>query len=122
MGGCRWGPDRCRGSDALIDEIAVGGWRETDADPEKPVERAVHVPPPVPSERHELVEVALDVALAEAVEGALRPPFEVREDAVDPMQEFVRLPALDDPHLMGVCGRALVAEPAVGDDVHAGAT
>jgi len=46
----------------------------------------MHVSAAVPSE-DELVEVALHVALPEAVEGALGPSLEVREDAVDPVQD-----------------------------------
>jgi len=38
-----------------------------DADPEQCVEGTAHVSPPVPTE-HEFVEVALQVALSEAVE------------------------------------------------------
>lgn len=73
----------------------------------------------VPSE-YELVEIALDVCFPQAVKGALRPPLEVRKDAVDPVQEFVRLSAFDAPRFMGVCRRVLVAEPAVGNDMSAG--
>jgi len=73
----------------------------------------------VPSE-DELVEVALHVALPEAVEGALGPSLEVREDAVDPVQEVVRLPTPDDADLVSVRRRVFVSEPAVGDDVRAG--
>jgi hypothetical protein len=77
------------------------------------------VPPPVPSE-HEFVEISLQMALPEAVECALRPPLEVREDAVDPVQDLVRLPAGDDLRLMRVCRGIFVTEPAVRDDVSAG--
>ena len=68
----------------------------------------------------ELVQVALDMDLAEAVEDSLGPSLEVREDAVRPGQELVRLAALDDANLVRVGGRVLVAQPAVGDDPRAG--
>ena len=88
--------DRFRAaSDALIDEIATGCRPEAEADPEARVMRALRVTSSVPSE-HELVKVALDMGLAQAVKDALRPSLEVREDAVDPRQEIVRLLALDD--------------------------
>lgn len=51
-----------RGSDALIDEIAIGGWAEIDSYPMKPVEGVAHVASGVPAE-HEVVFVALHVAL-----------------------------------------------------------
>ncbi len=56
--------DPWRLSDALLDEFAIGGRSEIDADPEKPVERASHVAPSVPS-KYELIEVSLDMALSE---------------------------------------------------------
>src|SRR6056297_294371 len=61
-------PGRFLGSDALFDEVAIRGRGEIDPDPEEPVEGAVHVATSVPAE-HELVEIALDVALPETVEG-----------------------------------------------------
>jgi hypothetical protein len=65
------------GSDALIDEIAIGCRPEAEADPEQRVESASRVTSSVPSE-HELVKVALGMGLAQAVEDALRPALEVR--------------------------------------------
>lgn len=112
----RWLSRSGCGSDALLDEIAIGRGPEADADPEERVEGRPHVPSSVPSE-YELVQVSLNMTLAEAVECAFPPPFEVREDAVDPVHNLVRLLALNDTHLVGVFGRVLVAEPAVCDDV-----
>jgi hypothetical protein len=54
-------------TNALIDEIAIGGRGGIDPDPEKPVESVAHVASAVPAE-HELVEVFLDVALPEPCE------------------------------------------------------
>jgi hypothetical protein len=54
----------------------------TDPYPKQPVEDAMHVSAAAPLE-HKLVEVALHVPLAEAVEEALGPSLEVQEDAVD---------------------------------------
>ena len=112
--------DRFRAaSDALIDEIAIGCRPEAEADPKERVESALRVTSSVPSE-HELVEVALDMGLAQAVKDALRPSLEVREDAVDPRQDIVRLLALDDAGFVAVCGRVLIAQPAVADDMRTG--
>jgi hypothetical protein len=111
-------PGRSCGSGALLDEIAIGDRAEIDSDPEQPIEGTVQVASAVPAE-DELVEIATDVALPQSVEGALRPSLEVREHAVDPVKEFVRLPPLDDACLVGVRRWVLVAEPAVRDDVRA---
>ena len=67
----------------------------------------------------ELIEVALQVAFPEAVEHPLRPSLHVGEHAVNPMQDLVRASAGDDPGLMRVRGRVLVAEPPVRDDMRA---
>ena len=104
-------------SDALIDEIATGCRPEAEADPAPRVRRALRVTSAVPSE-HEPVKVALGAA--QAVADALRPALAVREDAVDPRQEIVRLPARDDTDLVGVGGRGLLTQPAVADDMRTG--
>ena len=39
---------------------------------------------------------------------------------MDPRQEFMRLPALDDADFVGVGGRVFVAEPAVADEMGTG--
>lgn len=106
-------------SDALLDEVAIRGRGKVEPYAEQPFEGTMHVSAAVPSE-HELVEVALHVALPEAVEGALGPSLEVREDAVDPVQEVVRLPPRDDADLVRVRRRVFVSKPAVGDDVRTG--
>ena len=54
----RWLSRSGCGSDALLDEIAIGRGPEADADPEERVEGRPHVPSSVPSE-HELVQVSL---------------------------------------------------------------
>ena len=69
--------------------------------------------------RAEFIKVALDMGLAQAVVDALGPGLEVGEHPVNPAQDFVRASAGDDFGLMGVRGRILVAEPAVGDDMRA---
>ena len=51
----------------MLDNVATGGRRETDTDPEEPVECRSQMAPAVPAE-DERVEVALDVLLAKAVE------------------------------------------------------
>lgn len=55
-------------SDALLDEVAGGGGREAGADAEQGVEGRGGMPAAVPAE-DELVEVALQVLAAQAVEG-----------------------------------------------------
>lgn len=106
-------------SDALVDEVAIGRRSQMDADPEQCVEGTVHVSPPVPTE-HEFIEVALQVALSEAVEHALRPSLQVGEHTMHPTQDLVRACAGDDLGLAGVCGRVLIAKPAVRDEMRAG--
>ena len=51
----------------MLDNVARGGRRETDTDPEEPVECRSQMAPAVPAE-DESVGVALDVLLAKAVE------------------------------------------------------
>ena len=72
--------------------------------------------PSVPA-KHEFVEIALQMALLEAVEDAFRPSLQIGEDAVNPVQDLVRLAAGDDFSLMRLCGGIFVSEPAVRDDV-----
>src|SRR5512134_1202850 len=95
-------------SDALLDEVAGGGRGETGAEAEQGVEGRGGMPAAVPAE-DELVEVALQVLAAQAVEGPEPPALEVREDAVRPAQ-----------HDVSVIGQAGVAGPSVGDDASAG--
>ena len=64
-------------SDALFDEVAISGWPESDADREERIEGAFRVAPSVPS-KDEFVEVALNVAFAEAVEDPLRASEAIR--------------------------------------------
>ena len=103
-------------SDALVDEIAIGCRRETGTDPEQRVEGTAHVSSPVPT-KHELVKVALQMAFPEAVEHAFRPSLQVREHAVNPVQDLMCLPAGDNLGLMRVCRGIFVTEPAVRDDM-----
>lgn len=102
-----------------FNEIAICRGTETNTDPEQRVERAAHVPPSVPAE-HELVEIALQMALSEAMEDAFCPCFQVGKHAVDPVEDVVCLLAADNFRLMRVCRGIFVTEPAVRDDVCAG--
>lgn len=113
-----FGEPRQAGSGTLIDEVAIGGGPEADAEPEKAIEGDPRVASPVPAE-DEFVEIALDMGLAQSVKDALGPSLEVREDPVDPFQHVMGLLPLDDAHLMRVGRRVLVAQPAIGD--HPGA-
>jgi len=54
----------------MPDTLAISGRRETDTDPEEPVEGRSQMAPAVPAE-DELDEVALDVLMAKAVEHTL---------------------------------------------------
>jgi len=108
-----------RPSGALIDEIAIGRRCETDADPEQRIEGTAHVSPPVPAE-YELVEIALQMTPPEAVKHAFRPPLQVGEHAVNPVQDFVSLLAADDLGLMRVCRGIFITEPAVRNDMGSG--
>jgi hypothetical protein len=76
------------------------------------------VSPSVPAE-HEFVEIALQMALSEAMEDAFCPRFQVGEYAVDPVEYVVCLLAADNLRLMRVCRGTFVTEPTVRDDVSA---
>ena len=71
----------------------------------------------------ELIEVALDVLAAEAVEHALRPSLEVRENPMDPVQQLVRFASGDDHPRAGLCeslGHGAADAPGAADhDGHA---
>ena len=101
-------------SGALIDEVAIGGGPEVDADPQETIKGDARMASSVPAE-DEFVEVALDMGLAQSVKDALGPSLEVREDPVDPFQHLMGLLPLDNAHLVWVGRRVLVAEPAIGD-------
>ena len=85
-----FGELRQAGSGTLIDEIAIGGGPEPHAEPEKAVEGDAGVASSVPAE-DEFVEIALDMGLSQSVEDALGPSLEVREDPVNPFQDFMGL-------------------------------
>ena len=106
-------------SDALLDEVACGGRRETGAEAEQGIESRGGVPATVPSE-DELVEVAPEVLATEAMEGPERPSFEVREDTVGPAQDDVGGHLADHFRLVHMVGQASVAGPPVCDDAGAG--
>ena len=61
-------------SGALFNKITTCRWPETNTDPQQRVKGASHVSPSVPAE-HEFVEIALQMALSEAVEDAFCPRF-----------------------------------------------
>jgi hypothetical protein len=111
--------DQRRPSDALIYEIAIRRGCETDTDPDQRIEGTACVSPPVPAE-HEFVEIALQMAFPEAVKHTVRPSLQVGEDAVNPVQDLVRLATGDDRSLMRVCREVFVTEPAVRDDMRSG--
>src|SRR3954462_4059008 len=69
---------------------------------------------------HELVEVGLEVLLAQAVVDAQGPPLRVREHAVDPGQHQVRRDIADHPRVVLDVLEPRVAGPAVTDDRAAG--
>lgn len=117
QGAC--GRQAARISGAVFDDVAIGGRSEADADPEEAVECGPEMAPAVPPE-DELVEVALVVLAAEAVEYALRPFLQVREYPMDPVEQLVCLPPGDDPGLVGVVREILVADQPIGDDVGIG--
>ncbi len=116
FGNAQGSPDyrAMRGSDPLIDEVTIGGGSETHADPEETIKGDTRVASSVPAE-DEFVEVALDMGFAQSVEDALGPSLEVREHAVDPFQQLMRLLPLDNARLVRVGRRVLIAQPTVGD-------
>src|SRR5512134_251586 len=98
-------------SDALLDEVAGGGRGETGAEAEQGVEGRGGMPAAVPAE-DELVEVALQVLAAQAVEGPEPPALEVREDAVRPAQHDMGGHLAHDLRVVRVIGQAGVAGPS----------
>ena len=63
-------------SDALLDEVAGGGWREAGSDAKQRIESRGCVAATVPPE-DELVKVTPEVLATEAVVGPERPSLEV---------------------------------------------
>ena len=63
-------------SDALLDEVAGGGWREACSEAKQGIESYGCVATPVPPE-DELVEVTPEVLATEAMVGPERPSLEV---------------------------------------------
>jgi len=88
-------------SGALFNEIAICRGPETNADPEQRVEGAACVSPSVPA-KLEFVEIALQMALPEAVEHAFRRSLQVGKHAMNPVVYLVRLASADDLRLMRV--------------------
>src|SRR4051795_8484693 len=70
------------------DQHPVGGGLEGEAEPEKPVEGGMRGAASV-EPKDELVEVRLEVLLAQPVVDAQRPPLRVREHPVHPGQDQV---------------------------------
>src|SRR4051794_7605234 len=107
---------------APADQHPVGGGLEGEAQAEETVEGGGGCAAAVEPE-HELVQVGLEVPLAQAVVDAQGPPLRVREDAVDPGQHRVRRRVADHPRVVldvlepGVAGPAVTDDRAAGRDV-----
>lgn len=101
-------------SGALIYEITIRGRLQAHAKAEEAIKGDAGVASSVPAE-NEFVQVALGVRFAQSVIDTLCPTFEVREDPMDPLQQFMRLLSLDNAHFMWVGWWVLIAQPAVGD-------
>src|SRR3954452_3492771 len=101
------------------DQHLVGGGLEGEAEAEEPVEGSGWVAPAVEPE-HELVEVGLQVLLAQAVVDAQRPPLRVREHPVHPGQHRVGRRVADHPRVVLHLLEAPVARPAVAHHRAAG--
>src|SRR3954452_22648891 len=101
------------------DQHLVGGGLEGEAEAEEPVEGSGWVAPAVEPE-HELVEVGLQVLLAQAVVDAQRPPLRVREHPVHPGQHQVGRRVADHLRLVLDVLQPPVARPAVAHHGAAG--
>lgn len=73
----------------VTDDAAVGRRTDPAADAEHDVHVAAEAAPPVPAE-DELVEIGVEMLLAEAVERAHSPPLQVPKNHVDPFEYDVR--------------------------------
>src|SRR4051812_31144237 len=73
---------------APADQHLVGGGLEREAEAEQALEGGVRGAPAVEPE-HELVQVGLEVLLAQAVVDPQRPPLRVREHPMDPGRDQV---------------------------------
>ena len=71
------------------------------------------LPPPIPSERP-FDELPVQVLSPESVQDAEAPALEVREHAVDPLEDFMRRP-VSDRHRRAVL-QPVAAGPSVGRD------
>ena len=98
------------GSDALSDDVAVAGGSEARADAEQGVEGRCGVAAAVPAE-HELVEIAVQMGAAQAMEGSERPALRVREHTMDPDQHEMGGRCTDDLGLVVVVGQARITAP-----------
>src|SRR3954454_12276443 len=97
---------------APADQHLVGGGLEGEAEPEKPVEGGVRGAPAVEPE-DELVQVGLEVLLAQPVVDAQRPPLRVRGHPMDPGQDQVGQRVADHPRVVLHLLEPGVARPAV---------
>lgn len=88
-------------------------------DPEQRVEAHSIVPPPVPPE-NELVEIRLQIALAKAVVDAERVALEVREHAMNPRHQDVRVDPTDVGRDVLTVGEIGVGRVPVSPDHGAG--
>ncbi len=102
-------------SDGLIDELPISSMWQSGSDVDQRVERQFHVAAAVPA-KDELVEVAAQVRLADAVVGAERPALEIGEDSVDPWQHDMRRHRADDRGLVVIAFEAFVGREAVAEN------
>ena len=91
----------------MSDDVAVVGGSEARADAEQGVEGRCGVAAAVPAE-HELVEIAVQMGAAQAMEGSERPALQVREHTMDPDQHEMGGRCTDDLGLVVVVGQARI--------------
>ncbi len=99
-------------SGELRHKVLAGGVSECNGDAQQAVEGRREAPAPVPTP-DELVEVAVQVRPAPAVERAHQPPLHIRDGPVDPLQDHVCRHLADDVRVMSVVRQPLVRGIAV---------
>jgi len=106
-------------SDALIDEVAVGGVAEAHRQADKRVEGGACMAPSILA-KDELIEITVEMGLPHPVKGAEAPALEVGEHSMDPRQYDMSGHAADHLALVLVLFEAAIGLQPVTDDRGAG--
>ena len=101
-------------SDALVDDVAIGGGHQARGEAEQAVEGGAGVAPAVEAE-DEIVEIALQMPSPEAVKGTEPAALQVQEHAMHRLDDAVCGHLADDLAVVIVPRQAHIALPDVGD-------